>query len=118
MLEGIDDLKGGPVSGAGWLEPETFAKRVQEEKVWMQSGKEWRMKGKRGGLSTCQSKDMRRVGDTYQKGSICGRAVSAERQRRDSQSTDSVCSRLHEPFVCWSVVVVVGGGEDGGLERG
>ena len=30
------------------------------------------MKGKRSGLSTCQSKGMRPVGGTHQKGSMCG----------------------------------------------
>jgi hypothetical protein len=56
--------------------------------------------------------DVCSVGDTYQKGSIVEQRADAGRRDGDSQTTDSVCSRLCEPFVCRSsvVVVVVGGG--------
>ena len=39
----------------------------------MVGGKEWDKKGKRSGLSTCQSKGKRSVGDTYQRGGTNGK---------------------------------------------
>ena len=58
-------------------------------KGWLRSGKEWRMKRKRSGVSTSQSNNECSVGDTYQQGSICGkRARRRVTGDGDSQSAD------------------------------
>ena len=109
----IGDLKRGFVSEAEWLAAGIFVGSVQEAKG---CGKEWRTKGKRGGLSTCQSKGVRSDGDTCQKGTWVEQLRDAEGRRRDSQSTESVCS----PLSCSRsvVVAVVAVDEDGVLGRG
>ena len=59
------------------------------------------------------------LGTHIRKGAYVEPQRDAGGRRSDSQSTESVCPRLREPFLCWSAVaVVVVAGEDGVLVCG
>lgn len=55
--------------------------------------------------------------DTSEREHVWNSGVTPEQGGDTHNQTDSVCSRLREPFVRWSVVVVVVV-EDGSLGRG